>query len=233
MRNTFMRAILAMSLATLFFSACASKDVQTEEPVAPEVASEEDLADVSEIPAAAEDPVDQDIGTLEPSDALPTPEPVVDEQTSQAMPEPVLDDVAAPAVAEAAAPVAEGDFEYVVMPGDTLGKIAKRLYGSAKSYRKLAEQNGLANPDKIFPGDRIKYSQSLAVKKFKNGSGQVAKTTQLKRGESLSKLAMRIYGDQQFWRMLWKYNIDSIPDANRVVAGQSVSYIVVEQAITH
>ena len=36
--------------------------------------------------------------------------------------------------------------------GDTLSAIAKRFYGKASEYRKIASANNLANPDLIHPG---------------------------------------------------------------------------------
>ena len=42
---------------------------------------------------------------------------------------------------------------YTVRPGDTLWEIAAK-YGT--TYQKLAQINGIANPDKIYVGQRIK-----------------------------------------------------------------------------
>ena len=36
--------------------------------------------------------------------------------------------------------------------GDTLSAIAKRFYGHANEYHKIAEANGIANPNLIHPG---------------------------------------------------------------------------------
>lgn len=41
---------------------------------------------------------------------------------------------------------------YVVQRGDTLSAIAKRVYGDASLYGKLAAANGIANPHLIYPG---------------------------------------------------------------------------------
>ena len=47
---------------------------------------------------------------------------------------------------------------YVVVAGDSLSKIAKREYGNANDWRRIFEANTdiLKNPDKIFPGQKIK-----------------------------------------------------------------------------
>lgn len=45
---------------------------------------------------------------------------------------------------------------YTIKPGDNLSKVSKLFYGDANKYRKIAEANQLANPDKIQPGEQIK-----------------------------------------------------------------------------
>lgn len=258
MRNMSMKSWFAIVFAGAMFVGCSSKSTEAEDPVAAEASGSEE-GDATETPSDTaalppqDEPTDQDIGSLEggeanvavegASETAPFPEPeamptMEDAAKSPApIPEPVLNDVPAPAMADVNdSSDAEGDYDYIVMPGDTLGKIAKRLYGSAKMYKKLASQNQMADPNKIFPGDKIKFSAKHAVKKFKNGSGQVAKTTKIKRGESLSKVAERLYGQSDYWRMLWKYNISSVPNPNRVSVGQSLSYIVLPntgKATTH
>ncbi len=44
---------------------------------------------------------------------------------------------------------------YVVQRGDTLSAIAKWVYGDASLYGKLAEANGIANPDLIYVGQTL------------------------------------------------------------------------------
>lgn len=47
---------------------------------------------------------------------------------------------------------------YVVKPGDSLSKIAKREYGDANAWNAIFEANRdiLKDPDKIFPGQKLK-----------------------------------------------------------------------------
>jgi len=47
---------------------------------------------------------------------------------------------------------------YVIESGDTLSKIAKRVYGDAMQYTKIFEANRevIADPDKIFVGQKIR-----------------------------------------------------------------------------
>lgn len=47
---------------------------------------------------------------------------------------------------------------YVVKPGDSLSKIAQREYGDAHAWNAIFEANRdiLKDPDKIFPGQKLK-----------------------------------------------------------------------------
>lgn len=47
---------------------------------------------------------------------------------------------------------------YVVVKGDSLSKIAKHEYGSAREWKRIFEANRdiLKDPDKIYPGQELK-----------------------------------------------------------------------------
>ncbi|WP_343405882.1 LysM peptidoglycan-binding domain-containing protein [Caldilinea sp.] len=47
---------------------------------------------------------------------------------------------------------------YEVVAGDSLSKIAKREYGDANKWERIYEANRdvLKNPDKIYPGQKLK-----------------------------------------------------------------------------
>ncbi len=47
---------------------------------------------------------------------------------------------------------------HIVGRGDTLWSIARRYTGNAYNYPLLARQSGIANPDLIYPGDRIRIT---------------------------------------------------------------------------
>ena len=58
----------------------------------------------------------------------------------------------APAPAPAATPAPQ---TYTVQRGDTVSAIAKRFYGHAGEYRRIAAVNNIANPDLIHPGQQL------------------------------------------------------------------------------
>lgn len=60
--------------------------------------------------------------------------------------------------ASSTAPAAEVHETYEIKPGDSLSKIAKRVYGDAREWKRIFEANTdvIKDPDKIFPGQKIK-----------------------------------------------------------------------------
>lgn len=58
----------------------------------------------------------------------------------------------------------EGDIVYTVKSGDTLSHLALHYYGDAgrKSYMKIAEANNIADPNKIFVGQKLKIPGTTA-----------------------------------------------------------------------
>lgn len=46
--------------------------------------------------------------------------------------------------------------DYTIQSGENLSKISQFFYGSANHYSKIAEANGIADPDKIRAGQQIK-----------------------------------------------------------------------------
>ena len=63
--------------------------------------------------------------------------------------------------ASSTAPAAEVHETYEVKSGDSLSKIAKRVYGDAKAWQAIFDANKdiLKDPNKIYPGQKLKIPQ--------------------------------------------------------------------------
>jgi uncharacterized protein YidB (DUF937 family) len=61
-----------------------------------------------------------------------------------------------------AAPAAAAEETYTVVKGDSLSKIAKRVYGDAKKWRRIFEANRdqIENPDLIHPGQKLRIPKA-------------------------------------------------------------------------
>ncbi len=95
---------------------------------------------------------------------------------------------------------------YTVVEGDTLSGIASR-YGT--TYQKLAEYNGIADPNKIYPGQQIKIPGS-------NQSSSAVYYTVVT-GDNLTKIANR-YGTTVNQLVSW----NNIANANLIYPGQKL-----------
>lgn len=107
--------------------------------------------------------------------------------------------------APAPAPAAGG--KYTVVSGDNLSSIAQR-YGT--NYQTLAAMNGIADPNKIYPGQVLNVpggAQSVAAPE--------TKTYTVQSGDNLSAIASK-FGTS--WQRLQQLN--GIADANKIYPGQ-------------
>lgn len=106
-------------------------------------------------------------------------------------------------------PTPSGETIYVVVKGDTLSRIAS-LYGT--TYQKLAEYNGIANPNLIYPGQHIRIPGS---------TGKVETIIYIvKSGDTLSKIA-KAYNTS--WQKIYADNKNVIgKNPSLIYAGQKL-----------
>lgn len=122
---------------------------------------------------------------------------------------------------------ATGFGEYIVQPGDSLAKIADLIYGDYKRWADLAAENEIVNPSKILPGDVIRYAKRDGQLVSTNDTSSEAEYSNVtvEKGDTLTKLAVRIFGKSAYWRTLWRYNQETLPDPNRIQVGQVLRYL--------
>ena len=142
----------------------------------------------------------------------------------------------APAVAPAtpsAAPVARvagipemgSKMAYVIEAGDTLGKIATRVYGDQKRWKDISNLSGLSNPNQVYPGDVVYYSLDEVSAQFAATYEGIARSKEIVRqGDSLASIAKRVYGSSRSWRHIWRQN-DNIDNPDKLTVGMTVFYV--------
>lgn len=108
-------------------------------------------------------------------------------------------------------PVQPASGTYTVKPGDTLSSIAVR-YGT--SYQNLAAINGIADPNKIYPGQVLRLSGATPAPKPVSG-GQVYI---VKPGDTLSAIGNRFGVSYQSIAQA-----NGIADPNRIYVGQRLT----------
>ncbi len=135
--------------------------------------------------------------------------------------------IAAPVIEPPAAAAAPGGDErmfYTVRRGDTLWGIARQLTGNGSNWPRLLDDhnrrverglggNLISDPKQIRPGDRIYVPLSPST-------GSNAIDYHVARGETLSSIAVRIYGDARMWRAIYRDNAQQLPNPNLIRPGQ-------------
>lgn len=115
---------------------------------------------------------------------------------------------------------------YVVQSGDTLARIASRIYGNFSNWQAIASANGLNAPYVIFPGDELRFPLTNAkAKTFADKAQQSRKTITVRQGDTLSTLAEQVFGSAYSWKVFLSYNKDKISNPHRIAAGMKLAYV--------
>ena len=114
---------------------------------------------------------------------------------------------------------------YLVKKGDTLGRIAQSIYGDKSKWRDLAAWSGFANPHLIFPGDVVyyQYTQESASFAANYETQQRMEEVVVQAGDSLSKIAARVYGNPMAWIVLWRHN-GQVANPDLIHIGMKIHY---------
>ena len=114
---------------------------------------------------------------------------------------------------------------YIVQSGDTLAKIATKIFGTNARWKEIASLTGLANPSRIYPGDVVYYSLDQSSVAFATAYDSVQRgSTQVQQGDTLATISQRVYGTPQSWKTIWRQN-DGINNPDRLEVGMTVYYV--------
>lgn len=115
--------------------------------------------------------------------------------------------------------------KYVVVRGDTLSKISAKIYGTSNQWRTLASINNLANPDRIHPGEVISFEGNSKSKTFEASYYGSKQKIVVQNGDTLQKIAKRVFGTNTYWKTLWQFNAEAVKDPNRIRSEQVLYYV--------
>jgi nucleoid-associated protein YgaU len=114
---------------------------------------------------------------------------------------------------------------HVLKAGETLSAIAQRYLGSANRWPEIARTNNLSDPSRVPIGTRLVIS--LAPVQTTRATTSPAQPTQrstprtitVRDGETLSDIAKRELGSAGKWQTIWKANVSTLPNPNKVSVG--------------
>jgi len=118
-----------------------------------------------------------------------------------------------------------------VNQGESLWDIAEQYYLSGYNWVDIAEENNLSSPDLLAVGQELNIpdveKKEMTVTQLPDtGVAEDMKieggTYTVKEGDSLSKIALRAYGDMFEWPKIWGANRESIDNPNVIEPGMEL-----------
>lgn len=115
---------------------------------------------------------------------------------------------------------------YTVAAGDTLSKIALKMYGDRKFWRKIYADNKdvLKNPNRIYVGQKLTlYFDPDETQNQSDADSTVkANTYVIKPGDTLWKIATKLYKKGYYWKNIYEANRKTIKSPEKIRVGQMI-----------
>lgn len=119
---------------------------------------------------------------------------------------------------------------HVIKPGDTLGHIAQKYYGSASKWSRIADANPTIDVNALRVGQELQIPARVVSATAGSTSGKrqlprpTGRTHTIDEGETLSSIAEDHLGDQIHWYRLYELNKDRIGNSpDRLVVGMVIA----------
>ena len=117
--------------------------------------------------------------------------------------------------------------QYTIQSGDTLWKIAQKFYGSGDLWTKVFADNAgvISDPNKIYVGQVILIYGNGADNNASNTASNLnydGTTYTVVSGDSLWKIANKVYGNGRRWNDIYELNKDIISSPEKIYVGQVI-----------
>ena len=115
---------------------------------------------------------------------------------------------------------AQKSTNYTVEEGDSLSKIAEKVYGQQDLWPTLAQVNKITNPNLIYKGSMLEVPSKDKIGELKT---QMTQTTyNVNSGDTLFTIAEKMYGDGSRWLLIAQANnLGRLPNGNPLVFADS------------
>lgn len=110
---------------------------------------------------------------------------------------------------------------YVVRKGDTLMEIAFDKYADFLKWRKIYRENR----KKIVKPKLMQIGTKLAINNYKPVSiSKKGKPYLIKKSDTLKSISLKLYGDEDKWKTIWKNNPELIRNPRKIYHGFTLYY---------
>lgn len=116
-----------------------------------------------------------------------------------------------------------------VRSGESLTSICRRYYGDASLLDELSRFNGLANPNMLREGRRLRIPDAADLVRGRpagsipsargQAQAEAARTYTVREGDSLSEIAQRLLGSARFYQAIYESNRDVLRSPDDIRAG--------------
>lgn len=246
-KQTYLFAIVLTIIGSVTLSGCSSSEVTNNGEVTADELPVVD-AQTDALPNTIDQPVASGSAPTEAAtaDGL-APEASVD-MPAAAQPPSTVAEAPAPADAPASSPSVDappsmnekapvatakeprssggGNELYEVQSGDTLMKIAFKVYGDVYQWRKILDTNTdrISDPARLVKGTQLRVDNAPSEAYYEGFERYLIKS-----GDTLGYIAGDVYGAKSKWKALWKMNDGLVKDPNRIYAGFFLRYTVTEE----
>ena len=113
--------------------------------------------------------------------------------------------------------------KYTVEEGDSLSKIAEKVYGDLESWPVIARANNVTNPNLIFVGVQLEIPSEQLASEMRTKMTQTSYEVQS--GDTIFIISEKMYGDGSKWSVIARANnVGSLPNGNPLIfAGSTLS----------
>jgi nucleoid-associated protein YgaU len=117
----------------------------------------------------------------------------------------------------------------VLKPGDTLGHLSQRYYGSARHWDRIADANPAVDIERLRVGQELKIPAGSTRQASTSTPSRQARPIEGKRhvideGETLSSIAEDRLGNTSHWYRIYEANRERIgSDPDRLVVGMVIA----------
>ncbi|MFA6007639.1 MAG: LysM peptidoglycan-binding domain-containing protein [Candidatus Shapirobacteria bacterium] len=115
----------------------------------------------------------------------------------------------------------------VVQKNDSLWKIAVKTYNDGYKWTEIAKANNLKNPGILYVGQKLvlpRIEKTVATTEIEENITVVNQNSEytVVRGDSLWKIAIKVYGDGYKWTEIWQSNRNKLNSPDKLEIGMKL-----------